>query len=381
MRIVPGKRARAAAAAAIVLVLGPLGPAIALAQEQQANPEDQVVLSGSVIVRRGQTVGEVIVVNGRVSVGGVVRGDVIVVSGEVDVSGQVAGDVVVFDGRVTLRASAFVGGDVVSRDDVQQAAGARIEGRIRSDFPVSLRGPALALGRFAVWVAVTVSTLLLGLLLILLAPRGTDAVYRAVQTRRWRSAWLGLLLAVGLPIVGAVLIVSLAGLPLGLGVLLALALVYWIGYAWSAWLLGRWLVGPGRNRALTFLAGWAILRAVAAIPFLGAVTWFLGAAYGLGAATIALWRARAPAAEPAPAWVGRTGTRAGVPSAASLGFEPAAAEAAPGEPALASVPASAAAGDEAVPPGETTGEGPSPEGGEEPSPEELEAEEVWRHED
>jgi hypothetical protein len=43
---------------------------------------------------------------------------------------------------------------------------------------------------------------------------------------------------------------------------------------------------------IAFLIGWAILAAVAAIPFVGGFVWVAGAVFGLGAALLAIWRAR-----------------------------------------------------------------------------------------
>ena len=54
----------------------------ARAQERSPLPvEDQIVLSGSVTVPRGDAVGEVVVFTGRVTVHGVVEGDVVVFEG------------------------------------------------------------------------------------------------------------------------------------------------------------------------------------------------------------------------------------------------------------------------------------------------------------
>jgi hypothetical protein len=96
----------------------------------------------------------------------------------------------------------------------------------------------------------------------------------------------------GLPALAVVLFITLVGIPLAIAVLLALLPVYAIGYATSAWLLGRAIVRPPRGRVPAFLAGWGILRAIALIPFVGGLAWFAAAVFGLGALAIALWRSR-----------------------------------------------------------------------------------------
>src|SRR5262245_65721156 len=121
------------ARSAVVLVLGALClglPPTALAQDRAERPEpkDQIVLSGDVFVRRGQEVGEVVVLRGSVTVAGVVRGDVVVIDGRIKVTGQVSGSVVNVDGPVFLGPSSQVRGDVLARDDVARSAGARAGG-------------------------------------------------------------------------------------------------------------------------------------------------------------------------------------------------------------------------------------------------------------
>ena len=89
------------------LVLGPLaGSTTAQTQTQSPSPspgadlpanlQDQIVLSGRVVVPRGQTAGEIVVFTGRVLVAGVVHGDVVIVDGPVTISGQVSGSVISF---------------------------------------------------------------------------------------------------------------------------------------------------------------------------------------------------------------------------------------------------------------------------------------------
>ena len=103
----------------------------------------------------------------------------------------------------------------------------------------------------------------------------------------------------GAPLAAVVAIVTLVGIPFGVGLLLALAFVYAVGYVWAAWAVGRALIRPSRHgrrprRYPAFLAGWAILRAVGFIPIVGAITWFAAALFGLGLMAVATWRARRP---------------------------------------------------------------------------------------
>ena len=272
-----------------------LGPATAKAQTEppRAEPRNQIVLSGDVLVRRGQEVGEVVVLHGSVDVAGVVRGDVVVIDGRIRVTGQVSGSVVNVDGPVLLGPSSQVLGDVLARGQVIRAEGAQVGGDVHEGMTFALGTPIRALGSFATWLAIWLSVLALGLLLLWLAPRGADATARAALGSPWSSAGWGAVAFVALPLAGLVGVFTLALLPLGIALLLALFLLYSIGLAWSAFAIGRLLWREPRGRVLALLVGWALLAAAGAIPFVGGAVWLLGSAFGLGACAVAIWRSRA----------------------------------------------------------------------------------------
>lgn len=269
------------------------GASAASAQSSPARePADLIVLSGRVLVPRGQAIGEVVVLHGRVQIAGVARQDVVVLDGPVIVSGQVSGSVIALGGDVELAATAQVGGDVLASGDVTVAEGAEVGGRLSSHVGFTLRGRLDAIARLISWFAVSVSTLLLGLLLLWLAPRGFDRTDQAIRSAPWASIGWGVLVSIALPVVSVALLASILGMPFGLSVLLAFALLLSIGYATAAWLVGRTILKSPRGRAQAFLVGWAIARVVGLIPVVSGVTWGMGAVVGLGAITVATWRAR-----------------------------------------------------------------------------------------
>jgi hypothetical protein len=280
--------------ALVLLALWVAVPTAALGQTEARTPEprDQIVLSGDVQVRRGQEVGEVVVLHGTATVAGVVRGDVVVLDGRIDITGQVSGAVVSVSGSVALGPSSRVLGDVLAHGPVSAAPGARVDGEVREGVTFTFRAPIEALGAFAPWLAVWCSVLALGLLLLLVGPRAADAVSSAAHGSPWASVGWGAAAFVALPLAGVIGVFSLVWLPLGLGLLLSLFLLYSVGVAWTAFALGRLLWHEPRSRALAFVIGWAILAAVAAIPFVGGVVWVAGAVFGLGSSTVAIWRAR-----------------------------------------------------------------------------------------
>lgn len=260
--------------------------------DPDAQPRDQIVLSGDVTVPRGAEVGEVVVVHGTATVAGVVRGDVIVVDGSISVTGQVSGSVVSVNGPVTLGPNAQVLGDVIARDRIRIEAGASVGGDVREGAAFTFRTPIEVFGPLGAWLAVVTSTLLLGALLLFLAPRGAESVAAAALGSPWTAVGIGLAAFLALPLAGVLAVLTLVGLPLGLALLLGLFLLYSIGFVWSVFVIGRALWHLPRSRWVAFAIGWAIVAAILAIPVVGGVVWFAGAAFGLGAMTIATWRAR-----------------------------------------------------------------------------------------
>jgi cytoskeletal protein CcmA (bactofilin family) len=122
-----------------------------------------VVLSGPADVPEGEQVGDLVVFHGSSTVDGTVDGSLTAFDAPVTISGRVNGDVVVFNGRVELASGATVTGDVVSRNAPVVAADATIEGSTRRvETNVNSDGFGWA-GRLAWWLAVSVSTLLVGL--------------------------------------------------------------------------------------------------------------------------------------------------------------------------------------------------------------------------
>jgi cytoskeletal protein CcmA (bactofilin family) len=296
------------------LVLAVLASPAAAVQDPASRDDRRISLSGRVVVEEGETLdGPVVSFDGPVTIDGVVTDDVIVGSGDLRVNGRVSGDVLVFDGdaivagqvrgdvvsvggRVTVESGARVGGDVVSRREPQVASGT-VQGEVkRLDLESIFSGVLIAFLVY-LWLAVTVSVALLGLVFVLLFPRAADATV-AASRRFWPSLGWGALVGIVGPIIAVIVLATIVGIPLGGGILAALTVLAPLGYVAASLSLGRTMVkGTSTGaRVGAFFAGFGILRAAALIPVLGFIVWFLACLYGLGALTIAAWRAgHAPA--------------------------------------------------------------------------------------
>jgi cytoskeletal protein CcmA (bactofilin family) len=279
-----------------VVVLAFAGPATA------KSGDDSVVITGPVTIGPGQTAGDVVVAHGdvRVAEKGRISGDLVVASGTVRIFGEVNGDVVTIADRALLGPRAHVGGDLSYADKkpVLQS-GARVDGDVkRVDVDKATGGLGVAVG-IGLWIAFTVSMLVLGAVLLALFPRAAEVVYDIAQSRTGAAFLWGLLTFIAIPIVGLILLVTVIGLPLGLLLLLLVAPLYAAGYIAAAYGLGQRILGPERGRFLAFLAGLGILRVLAIVPILGGIVGFLATLFGLGLLVLAVARSRGRPAQPA----------------------------------------------------------------------------------
>ena len=255
-----------------------------------ATDDDQIVLHGSLHVADDESVGTAVIFDGPAIVDGTVRQDLVVFNGRVEISGTVRKDVVVFNGAVVVRSGAEIGGNLVTQSTASVEPGATITGEQRSiSTDVDLTDVGLA-SRFAWWLAYSLSTLALGLILLLLAPGLDDAISSAARERTGASIVAGIAFFFLLPIVAVILLATIVGIPLGLFLLLALALLYTVGYVAGAHALGRMVAKAPRSRFVAFLAGWGIVRLLGLVPVAGGLVWTITAIAGLGVLAVAARR-------------------------------------------------------------------------------------------
>jgi hypothetical protein len=306
-----------AAVGLAAIVLAVFAAPAGAARDGSSRDDRRISISGGEVVAEGEvvngpvvsvdgpaiingTVNDVYVGNGRLDIGGQVKGDVLVVHGDVFITGRVGGDVVALDGRITTRDGARVNGDVRSRQ-VPNVAPGTVGGDVKTLNVGNLVGGFLIGFLIFLWLAVTVSVAILGLLFVLLFPRAADATVAAGR-RFWPTLGWGALIGIAGPILGVLVLGTVVGIPFGLGVLSALNVLAPLGYVASSLILGRRMVtGTSTGgRIGAFFAGFGILRAAALIPGVGVIVWVLTCIYGLGALTQAAWRGGRHTPEPLP---------------------------------------------------------------------------------
>jgi hypothetical protein len=292
---------RRASSLVLIAVAALALPAVASAAQASNNEEDAiVVVSGDVTVPRGETVDGVYIASGDLRLAGRVDGDVVLFAGDATVSGRIDGDLITFGGQARLLPRAYVGGDFTAGDERPLVASSAI---VRGDVLEEDWGDSVDflpfVGAFVFWIGMSVSMAILGVLLLLIAPRAADALYTRSRERVGPVIAIGIAIGICLPLVAALALLTLVGIPLGVVVGLALLPIAALAYVTAAYALGRRLVGEPRGRLWSFLAGLAILRALALIPFLGFLVGLAAVVFGLGLLGAAIGAAREPEAEPA----------------------------------------------------------------------------------
>jgi hypothetical protein len=285
---------RASSLAALLALLALGVPAAAGGAGAGAHSGDAiVVISGDVTVARGETADGVYIFNGDARIDGRVAGNVVVLSGDVVVSGTIEGDLFTAAGLARLLPSAEVTGDVDYGDEHPEVSNAaRVHGDVSKKGLPELGGVASSLIHLLFWLAVSVSTALIGLLLLLLAPRAAEAIQARAQERIGPTIAIGIAILIAMPVGAVIAAVTVLALPLAVIVFLALLPLGAVAYVCAAWVLGRRVMKPDRNRYLTFLVGIAILRAAALVPFVGALVGLAALTFGLGLIGAAIGAAR-----------------------------------------------------------------------------------------
>ena len=162
---------------------------------------DHVVITGGVVVPAGRIAHDVIVLDGTVGIAGRATGDVVSVAGPVRVTGRVDGDLIAVSDRPFLGPTARVGGDLRYGDESPVLAhGARVGGEVSNEDWADAASGWGWVSWLAWWLAVSVSTLIVGALLVWLAPAALYAAERAVRGRLGATVACGVAIAVGVPV-------------------------------------------------------------------------------------------------------------------------------------------------------------------------------------
>lgn len=257
------------------------------------------VAGGSIELRRGSVVaGSAYLAGGSVVVDGRVDQSLRIAAGDVVLRGEIGENVTIEAGTLRIAEGTRIGGNLRYRTAANRATiepGVVVEGetavlppRPPSRFPLVLR--LVTLGGFLVAGAVAV----------LLAPRTAAASADAIWTRPGASLGYGILWMVLLPVVAALLMVTVVGIPLAIIACVAWLIALFLGRAVPAVSIGRMVlrIRPGEDagrEVMSFFIGALILIVLQLIPWIGFPVLVVATIVGVGAFVVAAAaRRRAP---------------------------------------------------------------------------------------
>ena len=303
--------------------------------------EGDVVASGGNVNISGQVGGDLLVGSGNADISGEVTGDARIGAGRVLVTGSIGEDLAVGSGQTTLASSGTVGEDFLFGTGQTNLEG-RVEGNVvgstgsykrtgtiggTEDVNVVERGDPTFGDRGLYALERFVSIVLIGALLLWLAPRAVDGAAETLRRRPWASLGVGVLGAFGFVVLCVLIFLVMILLSIAFGFLqvetllgatvwgsftliAVVSFLFWLLVFFGAqvvvgMVLGRLAFGTERSRRwLALILGVLIVVVLFSIPIAGIVLGILIALFGLGAVILAFWpwrRRGEPAPVPAPA--------------------------------------------------------------------------------
>lgn len=275
---------------------------------------DDLRVAGGFVIIEGEVGKNVLAAGGNIKVGptAVIGGSILALGGNVNLDGTIQKDVHIYAENATILGQ--IGGKtnaVVTKLNINDGASllgnlnytaptkatiakeASISGTVKRTAPPAIEKPAKPRFAFGFTIFSYLSMLLIGLILVKLAPRQTQALGRLVEERPWKNLLWGLLFLVITPLAIFILAISIIGLPLAV----ISGGVYVLTIVLTSLVTGLW-IGRRIFRTLTFkknlylqlATGLLVIQLIFALPIIGFFVRLLSIFIGLGA-EIALARA------------------------------------------------------------------------------------------
>lgn len=270
--------------------------------------KDKIVAGGTYTLANGETLdGNLYVAGGTATLedGSNVSGSVFLLGGSLQVNGKVDGSIAATGGLVDLGDTAHISGDVSTfAAQLNRSEKARVDGKIRNGefgpvqvaVPGGAQVPNLDVRFNPLWDALWLMfrTFLwagLATLVVLFLPRQTERAAQTVAVQPLIAGGVGLLTAVVVPLVLAVIAITLIGIPVALLGAAALGV---------AWVFGIIALGTevGKRLAVVLKQEWALAVSAAIgtfalvfvvdslnrlVPCIGWLGWAAAGLTGLGA--------------------------------------------------------------------------------------------------
>lgn len=262
---------------------------------------EDIRIGGGSIRIENDVAGELMVGGGSVEIaeGAHVAGPVYVGAGQLTIAGT-TGPVMAGTDSLRVTSTAQVNGDLqyTSANQAQVEEGATITGKtMRRIPPQPPEGKKIAgatlFGGSIIWLIVSLVMLLL---YVYVLPNKAKAVSTDWRDTFWFNLLIGFVFLIVTPIAGVVLLISIIGIPLGIGVLLLYPIALYIGKLVGTVAAGTWLrslldkKASGKVDWISAVIGFLGLSLIALVPALGGLVVFVVFLVGLGALVRYDWK-------------------------------------------------------------------------------------------
>jgi hypothetical protein len=232
----------------------------------QNNQGDKIVVANTYRLQSGDSLtGNLVVIGGTATVekGATVTGDIVLIGGTITVDGTLNGNLVAVGGAASLGEEALINGDIVTVGaSLKKADTARVTGKITEQTPsiTSNNGTGWQfpwkssqnfLSRLLAVAFESLALAALAVVIGLILPKQTQEITNSLINEPLIAGGVGLLSAIGSPILLLILIITIILIPVGVlfVILVGLAVVF----GWIA--IGNLL---GQRFAKLFRTTWAI---------------------------------------------------------------------------------------------------------------------------
>ena len=268
---------------------------------------DLIAFGGSLgIASTAEVGGDLLLGVGNARIDGLIEGDVKGGAGEVTITDGVHGDVELEVDNLTITSTANIKGDLTytSEEEADIQSGAQVGGTTTHNVP-EVEEPAEAAAAVAIAGAVMgkvvafLMILVIGIILILAAPRWMASMADSIRAKPLLSLGWGAAMLFAVPIAAIVVCFTVIGIPVGLIALAVWGIAIYLSQIPVALLIGRLILrrlGDVESKGLLIGAlalGLVILIILRVIPFVGFWVWLATALFGLGAVVVAQTRLRA----------------------------------------------------------------------------------------
>jgi len=211
--------------------------------------------------------GDIVVLSGNVLVEGRVTGDVVTFGGDVFAQGEVSGNIVALGGSIYLEPTTICGDDVVSVGGVIESNGAEIQGEsVELGFFSGDGKPPLRAAFLVLALGSLISFLVALAIMGTVFPAGAETMLVELLERPRRCLALGFAAAVLALLGGALLTITVIGLPLVLAGLVFAGISAQVGRVLGTAWIGRKVFGRGGTTLFApALAGGLVLLASTAL--------------------------------------------------------------------------------------------------------------------